>query len=90
MLRNYLRQRDALLAHGVPAAQVACVPEETEAIEAALRWGQPGDVLLIFVDQITRSWKQVVQFQPDAGPRPEPSRPAYFTSVRSTVNPCLL
>ncbi|MBK6422467.1 MAG: cyanophycin synthetase [Gemmatimonadetes bacterium] len=69
--------RDALLAHGVPAAQVACVPEETEAIEAALRWGQPGDVLLIFVDQITRSWKQVVQFQPDAAPRPEPSRPAY-------------
>ena len=69
--------RDALLANGVPAGQVECIPEETNAIEAALRWGQPGDVLLIFVDQITRSWKQVIQFKPDAGPRPEPSRPAY-------------
>ncbi len=54
-----------------------CISDETAAIEAALRWGRPGDVLLIFVDQITRSWKQVIQFQPDAAPRPEPSRPAY-------------
>ena len=69
--------RDALLAHGVPAGQVECISDETAAIEAALRWGRPGDVLLIFVDQITRSWKQVIQFQPDAAPRPEPSRPAY-------------
>jgi cyanophycin synthetase len=69
--------REALIAHGVPAAQIACVPEEPAAIEAALRAGQPGDVVLIFVDQITRSWKQVVQFKPDAAPNEVPTRPAY-------------
>ena len=54
---------------GCRPAQIACVPEEPAAIEAALRAGQPGDLVLIFGDQITRSWKQVIQFKP--GRRPE-------------------
>jgi cyanophycin synthetase len=28
------------------------------------------DLLLIFADAITRSWKQVIQFRPDAPARP--------------------
>ena len=68
---------ETLQVHGVPARQIASIPDEGEAIEAALRWGRAGDVLLIFVDQITRSWKQVIHFQPDGEARPEPARPAY-------------
>jgi cyanophycin synthetase len=71
--------REALLASGVPADQILVIPEETAAVDAALREADPGDLLLIFADAITRSWKQVIQFHPDGGPRtaerPRISRP---------------
>ena len=56
----------ALLAHGVPADHITIIPEEHLAIDAALREAQVGDLLLIFADAITRGWKQVIQFRPDA------------------------
>jgi cyanophycin synthetase len=61
--------RDGLLEHGVPAEQVQVVPEETAAIERALREAQAGDLVLLFADAITRGWKQVIQFRPEAPPR---------------------
>jgi cyanophycin synthetase len=71
--------REALLSHGVPADQITIIPEEQIAVDAALREAEPGDLLLIFADAITRSWKQVIQFRPDAAPqaaeRPRISRP---------------
>jgi cyanophycin synthetase len=70
--------RDALLAAGVPAEQILVIPDEQTATDTALREAQPGDLLLIFADAITRSWKQVIQFRPEAPPRvaerPRPSR----------------
>ena len=42
--------------------QITVIPDEQAAIDAALREAQPGDLLLIFADAITRSWKQVIQF----------------------------
>jgi cyanophycin synthetase len=39
-------------------------------VEAALREAEAGDLVLIFGDAITRSWKQVIQFRPDAVQRP--------------------
>jgi cyanophycin synthetase len=71
--------RDALLAAGVPAEQILVIPDELTATDTALREAQPGDLLLIFADAITRSWKQVIQFRPEAparlAERPRPSRP---------------
>ena len=32
--------------------------------------GRAGDLLLIFADALTRSWKQVIKFQPDGAPPP--------------------
>ena len=69
--------QESLLASGVPAEQVKVIPDEQEAIDAALRLGRPGDVLLVFVDAISRSWKQITRFQPEAGIAPEKPRPAY-------------
>ncbi|MEP7175962.1 MAG: cyanophycin synthetase [Gemmatimonadales bacterium] len=66
--------RDALLAGGVSAAGILVIPDEQTAIDTALREAQPGDLLLLFVDAITRSWKQVVQFRPEA-PAGTPERP---------------
>jgi cyanophycin synthetase len=71
--------RDSLLAAGVPAEQILVIPDEQMATDTALREAQPGDLLLLFGDAITRSWKQVIQFQPEAparaAERPRPSRP---------------
>jgi cyanophycin synthetase len=62
--------REAFLENGVSADQIEVIPDEQAAIDAALREAEPGDLLLIFADAITRSWKQVIQFHPDAAPRP--------------------
>ena len=67
--------RDALLEHGVTADQVMIIPDEQSAVDTALREAEPGDLVLIFADAITRSWKQVIQFRPDAArPVERPTR----------------
>ncbi|WP_222565834.1 cyanophycin synthetase [Novilysobacter antarcticus] len=64
----------ALLAQGVDEAQVSIINEEQAAIDAALRMGEPGDLVLIFADALVRSWKQVIKFQPEG----ETSAPPRF------------
>jgi cyanophycin synthetase len=48
------------------------IPDEQMAVDAALREAEAGDLVLIFGDAITRSWKQVIQFrrrgEPAGGP----------------------
>jgi cyanophycin synthetase len=82
--------REALLANGVPADQIAVIPDEQAAVDAALREAQAGDLLLIFADAITRSWKQVIQFRPDAAPRaaerPRISRPEPVLAVAAAAH----
>ncbi len=56
-------QRDALLAAGVAAEQIEVIPDEVEAIERALCMGEAGDLLLIFGDELERSWNQITGFQ---------------------------
>jgi cyanophycin synthetase len=53
-----------LRAAGVPDSAISIIPDEQEAIEAALRMGEPGDLLLIFADGLVRSWKQITKFKP--------------------------
>jgi cyanophycin synthetase len=71
--------RDALLAANVPSEQILVIPDEQVATDTALREAQAGDLLLIFGDAITRTWKQVIQFRPEAPAklidRPRNSRP---------------
>ena len=57
-------QAAALRAAGVDDALISIIPDEREAIEAALRMGQAGDLLLIFADALARSWKQITKFKP--------------------------
>jgi cyanophycin synthetase len=77
--------KEALLANGVPGDQILVIPEEPAAVDAALREAAAGDLLLIFGDAITRTWKQVIQFRPDAAPTPIPrartSRPELAIAV---------
>lgn len=56
-------QRDALLAAGVPEASIELIPDEVEAIQRALGLGRAGDLILIFGDDLERSWGQITGFQ---------------------------
>ena len=57
-------QAAALRAQGVPEAAISIIPDEQDAIDAALHMGQPGDLLLVFSDALVRSWKQITKFKP--------------------------
>jgi cyanophycin synthetase len=49
---------------GVAEEAIDIIPDEQAAIEAALRMGEPGDLILVFADALTRSWKQIIKFKP--------------------------
>ena len=65
----------ALRAAGVPDEAISVIPDEQAAIDAALRMGRPGDLLLVFADALARSWKQITKFRPE-GATESPARPA--------------
>ena len=65
----------ALYAAGVPEDAVTLIPDEQEAIDAALHMAAPGDLLLVFADALVRSWKQIIRFRPEGAPE-APAKPA--------------
>jgi cyanophycin synthetase len=58
------------MAHGVPADSIEVIPDEQQATDRALQVAQAGDLVLIFADALTRTWKQVIHFRSDAPARP--------------------
>ncbi|MCW5832029.1 MAG: cyanophycin synthetase [Labilithrix sp.] len=54
-----------LLAGGFPREELEVIPDEQAAIDAALRSAKRGDLLLLFADKISRTWKQVIYFKPE-------------------------
>ena len=62
----------ALLDAGVPEHAISTIPDEQQAVDAALRLARPGDLLLVFADALTRTWKQIIRFKPD-GDTPAPT-----------------
>ena len=63
-----------LREHGVADESISIIPDEQAAIDAGLRMGQPGDLVLIFADALTRSWKQVIKFQSTSAESPAAAR----------------
>ena len=55
----------ALREAGIAESAIQIIADEQEAIEAGLKAAEPDDLLLIFGDAITRSWKQITQFNRD-------------------------
>jgi cyanophycin synthetase len=55
----------ALREAGVPSERVTVIVDEQQAIDAALKLASPGDLLVVFGDNITRSWKQIIYFKGD-------------------------
>jgi len=54
-----------LIEAGVSESNIERIEDEQQAIDAALRMAKPGDLLLVFADALTRSWKQIIKFRPD-------------------------
>jgi cyanophycin synthetase len=54
--------RRGLVEAGVAAERITEIEDEQEAVDAALGMGEAGDLLVIFGDDITRCWKQIVNF----------------------------
>jgi cyanophycin synthetase len=74
--------RAELAASGVPESAMSIIPDEQEAVDTALRMAARGDLLLIFADAITRSWKQVIHFKSGDVPVAPPERvPAFAVAA---------
>jgi cyanophycin synthetase len=52
-----------LIAHGIDKSRIRIIVDEQQAIDAALRFAMPGDLLLIFADALARGWKQIVTYK---------------------------
>jgi cyanophycin synthetase len=65
--------RQYLIEAGAAADTIEVIPDEPEAVDAALKSASAGDVLLVFGDQITRTWKQIIYH---GGRRAEPEAAA--------------
>ncbi|WP_171169877.1 cyanophycin synthetase [Ruegeria sp. HKCCA0370] len=57
--------RQALIDNGVDDASISVIPDEVEAVNAGLQQAAPGDLLVIFGDDTTRCWKQIIYFSSD-------------------------
>ena len=67
--------KTSLLAAGVPEEEVSVIVDEQEALQAALGEARPGDLLLVFGDNIQRCWDQIVSFRPAETERRAVRRP---------------
>jgi cyanophycin synthetase len=65
-----------LLANGVSRDRITIIPDEQEAVDAILGMAEPNDLVLIFADNVTRCWKQIIYFgrDPSSTPAPETAR----------------
>ncbi|MFO1038320.1 MAG: cyanophycin synthetase [Geminicoccaceae bacterium] len=76
----------ALLAAGVDPKTITIIPDEQEAVQAALEEAQAGDLLLIFGDNVSRCWKQIIYFGKDRAKAEAPA-PEATPTLAEVVEP---
>jgi cyanophycin synthetase len=59
-----------LIEHGVDPAAIEIAPNEEASLQTGLEMARANDLLLVFCDGITRSWKQIIYFRPSEPPAP--------------------
>ena len=55
--------RKTLVGAGVNADNIQVIASEVDSVKSALELCEEGDLLLIFGDEITRCWKQIIHFE---------------------------
>jgi cyanophycin synthetase len=58
--------RDQLLVNGVEASAIEVVPDEVLSVDKALDMAQDGDLVVLFADDVRRSWNQVIHYEGDS------------------------
>ncbi len=56
--------RDGLIAGGVDPAAIEIIEHEEQANATAMGMARSGDLVLLLADNVARSWKQVIYFEP--------------------------
>ncbi len=79
----------ALRDAGVAEDAISQIPDEQQAVDAALRMGRPGDLVLVFADALTRTWKQIVRFNPD-GEMPKAAVRAEVPELETSMDESLV
>jgi cyanophycin synthetase len=74
-----------LIANGFPEDRFVVIPDEQTAIDAGLSTAKRGDLLLVFADKISRSWKQVIYFKPEQPKSSPPPAPSPSTTTLVTI-----
>jgi cyanophycin synthetase len=71
--------RDQLLANGIEDSAIELIPDEVTSVASALEMAQEGDLVVIFADDVRRSWSQVIQHEGDnvATSTGEEAKPAH-------------
>ena len=57
--------RNGLIDAGVDPDCIEIIETEEEANVAALSMARGGDLLLVLADNVPRTWKQIIYFEPD-------------------------
>jgi cyanophycin synthetase len=57
--------RDQLLANGIEDSAIELIPDEATSVARALEMAREGDLVVIFADDVRRSWGQVIQHEGD-------------------------
>ena len=58
--------RKGLKAGNVSDDRIHLIDDEQEAVRTALESARAGDLVMVFCDQIARTWKQIIYFKPEA------------------------
>jgi cyanophycin synthetase len=61
-----------LIAAGVEAERIEIAQSEAASVQAALEMARPSDLVLVFCENITGTWKQIIYFTPKEKPKPVP------------------
>ena len=60
-----------LIQSGIEPGKIQIIADEADAIESSLNMAEDGDLLLIFGDDITRCWKQIINFNKENQKSPD-------------------
>jgi cyanophycin synthetase len=75
--------REGLLAAGFPEERIAPeVYQEPEAVRHGLETARPGDLLVIFGDDLNRDWEQIVGFGSHPAAAPPAVRPVFTPEIQ--------
>lgn len=79
--------RATLLEAGVPDAAIELIPDEREALARALSLAEPGDLLMVFGDDIERCWAQITDHEADGSEPVQELVPVRDTAAPSGLVP---